>query len=81
MTAKALLWIRIRYDRHHFGGSISESEACRSRSGSGFVAVIQNIENYNTYDDDKEDKTFETGTYVNQSKKKILIFQHVKNLG
>ncbi len=39
MGAFTVLWIRVRSDRHNFGGSGSASRTCRSGAGSGSVSI------------------------------------------
>jgi hypothetical protein len=66
-----LIGIRIRSDRHRWVGSGLAFRACRSRSGSVSISTnfkpkytffrksqqpVQNIENYDTYDNGEKDK-------------------------
>jgi hypothetical protein len=73
----SVLWIRIRADRHRFGGSGSASRASRSGSESKFISTKCKDKLYDTvfqkiliccrkYSND-EDKTIQTGIAVNKS--------------
>jgi hypothetical protein len=83
----AVLWLRIRSNRHHFDGSgylpykYMPTE-CKEKYtlSRKFKYNVQNTEIYDDFDTDEKEETMSTGIAVNRSLK-IMIFQHVENFG
>ncbi len=73
---QAVLWIRIRPDRYHFGGcgsvqrTVSNSIKCKAKLNFFYRILqlsVQIMENYDAVE--KDNKTMLTGTAVNERHK------------